>query len=338
MLTSNPLPSIVHAPPFSAHPGTNARAQGTQHATGISSNGAFPPVLDPCCGGRMMWFAPFDQRGLFGDLRHESLEVTDRSIGSPGSRAIHIHPDIQMDFRHLPFPDATFQIVAFDPPHLVTAGKRSWMAAKYGRLGDDWRDDLKRGFAECFRVLKPNGVLIFKWNEIQIPVKDVLDCTDHTPLFGQRSGKASKTHWMTFLKPDTPEPVNPLSIYTDGSCNTKTGSGGWAALIRRNDCRMEAEAVMGALAKLDGPQRVAIHTDCELLVKGMTEHLPFWIQQRWKKSNKQKVKNRDVWERLMAATAGHQITWHWMRGHAGHPDNARVHTLARQAAKRGTVF
>jgi len=152
-----------------------------------------------------LWFDRADQRCLFGDIRHEALTVTDRSNGPNGTRAIHIHPDMQMDFRHLPFPDASFQVVAFDPPHLVTAGKRSWMAAKYGRLGDDWREDLKRGFAECFRVLKPNGVLIFKWNETQIPVKDVLACTDQRPLFGHQSGKASKTHWMTFLKPAEPE-------------------------------------------------------------------------------------------------------------------------------------
>jgi len=165
-------------------------------------DGALPPVLDPCCGGRMMWFDRADQRCLFGDIREETLCVTDRSNGPSGTRAIHIHPDMRMDFRRLPFPDASFQVVAFDPPHLVNTGKRSWMAAKYGRLGADWKDDLKQGFAECFRVLKPSGVLIFKWNETQIKVKDVLACTEHRPLFGHQSGKSSKTHWLTFLKPD----------------------------------------------------------------------------------------------------------------------------------------
>ena len=141
-------------------------------------------VLDPCCGGRMMWFNPQDQRCLFGDMRHESLIVTDRTHKEDGTRAIHVHPDMQTDFRVLPFPDNTFYHVAFDPPHLVRAGKRSWMAAKYGKLGDDWREDLRLGFAECFRVLRPCGTLNFKWNETQIPVRDVLACTDVAPLYG----------------------------------------------------------------------------------------------------------------------------------------------------------
>ncbi|MGG4604340.1 class I SAM-dependent methyltransferase [Paenalcaligenes sp. Me131] len=158
-------------------------------------------VLDPCCGGRMMWFNPQDQRCLFGDMRHESLIVTDRTHKDDGTRAIHVHPDMQMDFRALPFPDNTFYHVAFDPPHLVRAGKRSWMAAKYGKLGDDWREDLRLGFAECFRVLRPHGTLNFKWNETQIPVRDVLACTDVLPLYGHRSGRLNKTHWITFIKP-----------------------------------------------------------------------------------------------------------------------------------------
>lgn len=158
-------------------------------------------VLDPCCGGRMMWFNPQDQRCLFGDMRHESLIVTDRTHKEDGTRAIHVHPDMQMDFRALPFPDNTFYHVAFDPPHLVRAGKRSWMAAKYGKLGDDWRKDLRLGFAECFRVLRPYGTLNFKWNETQIPVRDVLACTNVPPLYGHRSGRLNKTHWITFIKP-----------------------------------------------------------------------------------------------------------------------------------------
>ena len=159
-------------------------------------------VLDPCSGARMMWFDQADQRCLFGDLRHETITVTDRSHGrDDGTRVLSIHPDIRMDFRRLPFGDDSFPLVAFDPPHLVRAGRRSWLAAKYGRLGANWRDDLRKGFSECFRVLKPEGVLIFKWSEIQIPVRDVLALTPHKPLFGHRSGRQARTHWITFMKP-----------------------------------------------------------------------------------------------------------------------------------------
>lgn len=149
-----------------------------------------------------MYFDPEDQRVLFGDIRHESIVVTDRSHGREnGKRVLHIHPDVRLDFRRLPFPDNTFPLAVFDPPHIVRAGPRSWLAARYGKLGDDWRADLRDGFSECLRVLRPCGVLIFKWSEVQISVREVLACAPVAPLFGHRSGKRQATHWMTFMKP-----------------------------------------------------------------------------------------------------------------------------------------
>jgi len=112
-----------------------------------------------------------------------------------------------MDFRALPYPDSTFHLVAFDPPHLLRAGPRSWLAAKYGKLGTDWRDDLGKGFAECFRVLKPNGTLVFKWNETQIKLREVLALTPHQPLFGNTAGKKNGTHWIVFMKLESSEAV-----------------------------------------------------------------------------------------------------------------------------------
>ncbi len=76
------------------------------------------------------------------------------------------------------------------------------MGKKYGVLGKGWRDDLQRGFSECFRVLAIDGVLIFKWNEIHIKVSEVLELTDQRPLFGHKSGKRSDTHWLCFIKAD----------------------------------------------------------------------------------------------------------------------------------------
>lgn len=138
---------------------------------------------------------------MFGDQRRQTITVTDRSHGrADGTRTLRIEPDTLMDFRALPYPDGTFALVAFDPPHLVNAGLRSWLAAKYGRLGADWRDDLRQGFAECFRVLRPEGTLVFKWNETQVPLKDVLALTPEKPLFGQQTGRGMKTHWLVFLK------------------------------------------------------------------------------------------------------------------------------------------
>ncbi len=158
-------------------------------------------IIDPCCGSRMMWFDRQNPNVIFGDKRSETLAVTDRSHGNEsGTRTIRIEPDALMDFRAMPFADGTFKLVAFDPPHLVRAGQKSWLAAKYGKLSDDWRDDLRQGFAECFRVLATDGVLVFKWNETQIKLREVLELPPHKPLFGNTSGKKAGTHWLVFMK------------------------------------------------------------------------------------------------------------------------------------------
>lgn len=161
-----------------------------------------PMILDACCGSRMMWFDRAHGRAVFGDRRAETVTVPDRSHGKvDGTRSIVIHPDAQFDFRALPFSDHTFKLVAFDPPHLVRAGSRSWLAAKYGTLDTDWRNDLRQGFAECFRVLQPEGTLVFKWNETQVPLREVLALTSHAPLFGNTAGRKNGTHWLVFMKP-----------------------------------------------------------------------------------------------------------------------------------------
>lgn len=160
-------------------------------------------VLDACCGSRMFWFDRDDDRAIFGDVRAERHILVDRSSAG-GARELIIAPDVLMDFRAMPFPDAHFYLVVFDPPHLVHNGKSGWLAKKYGKLGGDWRDDLRAGFAECFRVLRPNGTLIFKWNEEDVRVSEVLALTDQKPLFGNRFGKTAKSHWIVFMAPASP--------------------------------------------------------------------------------------------------------------------------------------
>ena len=153
------------------------------------------PILDMCCGSRMFWFDKMDSRATFGDIRAEEHVLCD-------GRQLIIAPDQIFDFRNLPFTDETFSLVVFDPPHLVKAGERSWIRAKYGALNrDTWRDDIRRGFSEAFRVLKADGTLIFKWNETQIKVREILALTDVKPVVGHLSGKQSNTHWISFLKP-----------------------------------------------------------------------------------------------------------------------------------------
>lgn len=154
------------------------------------------PILDMCCGSRMFWFDKADDRAVFGDIRAEEHVLCD-------GRQLTIAPDQIFDFRKLPFEDESFSLVVFDPPHLVRAGEKSWLRAKYGALNrDTWREDLRQGFEEAFRVLKPHGTLIFKWNETQIMVREILALTDVRPTFGHTSGKQANTHWICFLKPE----------------------------------------------------------------------------------------------------------------------------------------
>lgn len=160
-------------------------------------------VLDPCCGSRMFWFDRRDKRAVFGDIRTERHELADSSSAG-GKRQLVIEPDVLLDFTALPFDDGTFPLVIFDPPHLVRNGRSGWLAKKYGKLGDNWQDDLRAGFAECFRVLRPLGTLIFKWNEHEVPVSQVLNLTDQKPLFGNRCGKNAKSHWIVFQKAAKP--------------------------------------------------------------------------------------------------------------------------------------
>lgn len=148
-------------------------------------------ILDACCGSRMFWFNKHHPDAIYMDNRTLDTTLCD-------GRRLTVAPDVVADFRDMPFSDNSFSLVAFDPPHLIRAGETSWTARKYGVLADTWPLDLHKGFTECMRVLRPGGTLIFKWNEDQIKLRDVLDAIGEPPLFGDRR---SKTHWLVFMKP-----------------------------------------------------------------------------------------------------------------------------------------
>ncbi|MBC9722248.1 MAG: class I SAM-dependent methyltransferase [Lactobacillus sp.] len=147
-------------------------------------------ILDACCGSRMFWFDKENPLVTFMDKREYYEEMKSGHI-------INVNPDVLADFRNMPFQDEDFDLVVFDPPHLIKAGENSWLAKKYGKLDSTWNQDIKEGFNECMRVLKTNGTLIFKWNEEQIKLKDILATIDFKPLFGN---KRAKTHWLVFIK------------------------------------------------------------------------------------------------------------------------------------------
>lgn len=146
----------------------------------------------------MFWFDKENPECVFGDIRRETGIIYD---GRDGRRTLSVAPDQIMDFTKLPFSDGQFNLVVFDPPHLTSAGPKSWQVAKYGKLDANWRSKLGAGFSECFRVLAQNGVLIFKWNEHAIPLREILTLTSVKPLFGQTTTVSLKTHWIVFMKP-----------------------------------------------------------------------------------------------------------------------------------------
>ena len=151
------------------------------------------PVLDVACGSKMFYFDKNDERVTFCDKREMDTTLCD-------GRKLEIHPDYRCDFTNLPFDDESYKLVVFDPPHLI-GDSSGWQKLKYGFLEkDNWKEILSDGFSECFRVLQSKGVLVFKWNETDIPVSEVLKCTDERPIFGHKSGKLNKTHWLCFMK------------------------------------------------------------------------------------------------------------------------------------------
>ena len=158
------------------------------------------PILDACCGSKMFWFNPNNPDVIFCDNRRLDTQAIWKSYNGKSVRYCTVAPDVLSDFRALPFPDGSFWHIVFDPPHLRDVGDNAWMAKKYGKLPKDWKPLIHDGFHECWRVLKTNGTLIFKWNESQIPVRDVIDAIGIQPLYGHKSGRASKTHWMAFVK------------------------------------------------------------------------------------------------------------------------------------------
>ena len=139
-----------------------------------------------------------------------------------------------------------------------------------------------------------------------------------------------------------------VELHTDGACLGNPGPGGWAALLRygqherelsgaeplTTNNRMELMAAIAGLEALSEPCSVDLTTDSQYVRQGMTEWLPGWVRRGWKTAGGDAVKNRDLWERLQAATARHHVQWHWVKGHSGDPDNERVDTLARDAAIR----
>jgi len=137
-----------------------------------------------------------------------------------------------------------------------------------------------------------------------------------------------------------------VHMATDGACKGNPGPGGWGVVIRSGDKekelsggeplttnnRMELTAAIKGLEALKRPCRVVLSTDSRYVMDGLTKWLPGWQRNGWKTAAKQPVKNADLWQELVAASAPHRIRWEWVKGHAGHPENERADKLASDAA------
>jgi ribonuclease HI len=145
-----------------------------------------------------------------------------------------------------------------------------------------------------------------------------------------------------------PHPV--VEIFSDGACSGNPGPGGYGTLLRcgehvreisgfdpeTTNNRMELLGAIAGLEALTRPCHVHLTTDSQYVCKGMTEWIHGWRKKGWKNSKKEEVANRDLWQRLLELCGKHQVTWHWVRGHAGHPENERCDELARQAITKGS--
>lgn len=138
-------------------------------------------------------------------------------------------------------------------------------------------------------------------------------------------------------------------IYTDGACRGNPGPGGWGALLQYDgkekilsgyapqttNNRMELMAAIEALDALKGICTVDLYTDSQYVQKGISLWMPGWKARGWKKADRKPVMNADLWQRLDAVAARHQVKWHWVKGHSGHPENDRVDLIANEAINRG---
>ena len=139
----------------------------------------------------------------------------------------------------------------------------------------------------------------------------------------------------------------PVQIYTDGACSGNPGPGGWGVILQSGphrkelsggephttNNRMELMAAITALEALKGPSRVELWTDSNYLLDGITKWIHAWRRNGWKTADKKPVKNVELWQRLDEAVKRHAVEWHWLKGHAGHPENERADELARAAIK-----
>ena len=184
-------------------------------------------ILDTCCSGRMFWFEKNHPNCLYCDIR----EVAKGTIKNAPN--FSIKPDKVMDFRDMgDLTDKSFKLVVFDPPHLKSLDKNSWIALKYGCLDKEtWKSDILKGFNECWRMLDDYSTLIFKWSKSHdnrrrrdVTIENLLKILPVRPLFGHPSGSKLNTIWFCFMKiPEINAQKNSADLNVQGAPRTPAG-------------------------------------------------------------------------------------------------------------------
>lgn len=159
-------------------------------------------ILDATCGPKGMWY----------QKKHPYVTFMDERNGMYGN--YKIQPDVVSEWKDMPFADNTFDMVVFDPPHIIQNSDNGNMVQEYGRLSPaTWSSVLQNGIEQCFRVLKQDGFFVLKWAKADkfahsIPIEQILKLVPYPPLFGTRTGKKDTNHWIVFIKwrPEQPLP------------------------------------------------------------------------------------------------------------------------------------
>lgn len=157
-------------------------------------------ILDATCGIKGMWYQKHHPLVTFMDKR-EDVFLSAHKHQKP--RTYRVEPDIVCEWKDAPFPDDYFDVVIFDPPHIIWSNshKEGTVEREYGHLdAGSWQSEIEQGVKRLFEVMKPGGMFILKWCEVTIPVKKIIDLVPYPPLFGTRTGQANKNHWIVFLK------------------------------------------------------------------------------------------------------------------------------------------
>jgi len=162
-------------------------------------------ILDATAGFRGIWYQKNHPFVTFMDIRKEKIDSKTKNVKFSSRRRWNINPDVVSEWKDAPFPDNYFDMVIFDPPHLLgnKNNKLSALQKEYGYLNKDtWRQEIKQGVGKLFQILKPNGIFVFKWCENSIKVEEVIKLFPYKPLFGSNTKSKGHTanYWILFIK------------------------------------------------------------------------------------------------------------------------------------------